>query len=229
MIQQNNASPILPPRKSEFLKAKTVIFDCDGVLLDSVSHKTRAFREWVKTNYPPFEWEFIKYHLASYGIGRTTQLKHFIKEILRMPVTKKTFQSMLHHLDERIGKHMKEVKLNPGVRELMSRCIKNKRKTFVVSGAPQGELEFHLKRLGIFDKFQGVYGAPISKEDGVRRIIKAYKINPKTAIFVGDATADAYAAHHFGIRFAYFPSEAKMESVHVWKKLKKMKDLASYV
>lgn len=229
MIQPNKASPTAPPRRKEFIQAKTVVFDCDGVLLNSVLHKTKAFREWVITYYPSLEGKFIKYHLASYGIGRSTQLKHFIKEILRMRVTNKSFQSMLHRLDELIGKHMKKVKLNPGVRELMSRCIKNKRKMFVVSGAPQGELEFHLKRLGIFDKFQGVYGAPISKEDGVRRIIKAYKINPKTAVFVGDATADAYAAHHFGIRFAYFPSEAKMDSVHVWKKLKKMKDLASYV
>ena len=216
-------------KTDEFSKVKGIIFDCDGVLVDSVSQKTKAFREWVKTHYPQFEKEFMNYHLASYGVGRAEQLNHFVNEILSEKVNDDAFKSMLLSLTKCIGEHMKAVKLSAGAGELISGLTQKKIMMFVVSGAPQGELNFHLARLGVYKNFQGVYGNLISKEDAVKAILKSHKMTPDDLIFVGDATADAEVAFRFGIRFAYYPSQAKMESNHIWKKLDVLRELASYV
>jgi len=208
---------------------KAVIFDCDGVLMDSVAIKTKAFRKWVKENFPQHEEEFVKYHLAFYGTNRASQLKHFYKEILCAPVSGESFNAMLKRLDTLIEHDMKDVRLMDGVEEMMETIINNNVKMFVVSGAPQGELEYHLGRLGIAKRIHGVFGAPAAKEESVKTIMESEGLAPEDLLLVGDATADAVAAFRSGIRFVHFPSEAKMEFQHVWKKIDRLKDLALYV
>lgn len=210
-------------------KIGAILFDCDGVLIDSIEKKVKAFRQWVTKYYPQWERAFMEYHLASYGVGRINQVKYFINNIVRVPVSEDSLISMLDFLDKCIDNHMETAQLTPGVSDLTSICANKGIKMFVVSGAPRAELDFHLTRLGIFEKFNGIFGSPISKEEGVRQILGSQKMVPENLIFVGDATADANAAFSFGIRFVYYPSEAKMESVHVWKKIKNMKDLIPYV
>ena len=214
---------------SQVKHIRAVVFDCDGVLMNSVSEKISAFREWVRTFYPRHEEEFIRYHLASYGNSRTVQIKHFYHEILRVPIDEGSFEKMLGHLGHLIEKRMKDVRLNEGASETISRLAEKGVKIFVVSGAPQEQLEFHMHRLEIALKTDGIFGAPTSKESGLRLIMESYGFTPDDMIFVGDATADALASSYFDIRFVYFPSVVKMESEKIWRKIKKLKDLELYV
>jgi phosphoglycolate phosphatase-like HAD superfamily hydrolase len=49
--------------------------------------------------------------------------------------------------------------------------------------------------------FSFIYGAPISKTEGIMASLKNFKIKPGNAIMIGDARADFQAAKNCGIKF----------------------------
>jgi beta-phosphoglucomutase-like phosphatase (HAD superfamily) len=61
---------------------KAIIFDFDGVILESASIKTNAFAEVVR-DYPREQAEeFVQYHMSHMGISRHVKFRYFIEEIL---------------------------------------------------------------------------------------------------------------------------------------------------
>lgn len=54
-------------------KLDAVILDSDGVVLDSVASKVRAFRRWVREYDAEREEVFMSYHLGAYGTPRHAQ------------------------------------------------------------------------------------------------------------------------------------------------------------
>ena len=56
---------------------KAIVFDFDGVILESVDIKTKAFIKLYE-NYPPKIKEEVKrYHLKHLGISRYEKIFHF--------------------------------------------------------------------------------------------------------------------------------------------------------
>ena len=61
---------------------KAIIFDFDGVILESATIKTDAFAEVVR-DYPRDQAEaFVQYHMSHMGISRHVKFRYFIEEIL---------------------------------------------------------------------------------------------------------------------------------------------------
>ena len=66
---------------------KAVIFDFDGVILESAVIKTKAFEEVVAC-YPKEQAEaFVSYHMSHMGISRHVKFRYFIEEILHEEYT----------------------------------------------------------------------------------------------------------------------------------------------
>ena len=61
---------------------KTIIFDCDGVILDSNKVKTDAFYEIGRKYNDDAARELVDFHVSNGGISRYVKLKFFIKQIL---------------------------------------------------------------------------------------------------------------------------------------------------
>ena len=63
-------------------KYKSLIFDCDGVILNSNEVKTQAFRKvFEKYNIKAGD-EFINYHRSNGGVSRYIKIEKFLKNIL---------------------------------------------------------------------------------------------------------------------------------------------------
>ena len=60
---------------------KAVIFDLDGVIIESAEIKTKAF-ELLFADYPENIGEIIDYHKRNAGISRYIKFRHFYEEIL---------------------------------------------------------------------------------------------------------------------------------------------------
>ena len=72
---------------------KTIIFDCDGVILNSNRIKTQAFKETLSNYKKELVDEFISYHELNGGISRYEKIRFFVENIgmVVFLLKKKTF------------------------------------------------------------------------------------------------------------------------------------------
>jgi len=85
-----------------------------------------------------------------------------------------------------------------------------------LSGTPQEELEGMLQQRDAMELFDGVMGFPITKEEGLERVVQEHGFRPERILFVGDAQRDAEAAQAVGTHFVYRPSEADRPTCPIW-------------
>src|SRR5210317_13281 len=83
---------------------KTIIFDCDGVILNSNKIKTEAFYEVTKHFGHEFAESLVNYHVANGGVSRYEKFKYFITQILQKPYNKLLNEELLKHF----SKYVKE-------------------------------------------------------------------------------------------------------------------------
>lgn len=74
---------------------KNIIFDFDGVILDSVPTKTEAYRKLFKEF--PFDkvQQLVEYHMQNGGISRYIKVKYFFEEILSQSISEDEIKNSL--------------------------------------------------------------------------------------------------------------------------------------
>ena len=65
-----------------FRKYKSIVFDCDGVILNTNKIKTEGFRVSTKNYKNEYVELLVKYHLLNGGISRFRKFEYFLDEIL---------------------------------------------------------------------------------------------------------------------------------------------------
>ncbi len=183
-------------------KYKTVIFDCDGVILQSNKIKTNAFRDTLIGEPDDLVNEFIAYHQNNGGISRYIKFEYYYRDIKQekqyLPMSKKA----ISHYARIISNQLIKVHYVPGFIDIINYLNKNKTPCFVVSGGDQNELHNIFKCRKIFNKFTGVLGSPISKNQHIESMVKSNKLD-YPVIFFGDARSDMDAALNNDIDFCF--------------------------
>ena len=59
-----------------------VVFDCDGVLLDTMAAKIEAFRRWVLEAHAPLQQAFMDLVMHGFGRSRRTHIEHFYRQLV---------------------------------------------------------------------------------------------------------------------------------------------------
>ena len=177
-----------------------MVFDCDGVILDSVDVKTRAFGQIVEEHGPEAVARMNEYHLANGGVSRFKKFEWFYREVLAREIT----QNELKTLGDRFSQLAFDGVMNAPMVAGAFECIKklhNQIPLYVASGAPQDELTVVLEARNLTSFFKGVCGTPPNKTELLRRIIEKAGIAPKDTLMVGDSSTDLDAAQSCGARF----------------------------
>ncbi|MGA2917104.1 HAD family hydrolase [Methanoregula sp.] len=177
----------------------TVILDFDGVILESVSVKTDAFRS-LFSFVPDHVDEIIEYHLSHGGVSRFDKFRFIYHDLLKKDLSEEQF----NFLSEEFAKLVYNgVLTSPYVNGAMPFLEKNHQRfhLFVVSATPEEELISIIRTRGIAHYLQGVYGAPRKKEDCIRHILSERGITSDSALFVGDSPNDLEAAQKTGVHF----------------------------
>ncbi len=92
-----------------------------------------------------------------------------------------------------------------------------KRALFVVTATPRMAIQTILEKSGLADRFEGIYGAPASKADNLRKILKRTGLAPSAILVVGDGESDRQAAAEMGTRFVGVTSgEGNFASDPTW-------------
>ena len=178
---------------------KILIFDFDGVILDSVNIKTLAFQEIFKRYSRSIIKKITHHHQVHGGISRTNKIKYYYKYFIKKKLTKKNEAEITNRFKLIISKKILKCKFIPGSYSFLKN---NNYTSYISSGTPQIELKKICKKRGIAKYFKNIYGSPSMKENHIRKIIKKHKKEEKkNFIFLGDSLTDKIAAKRCNITF----------------------------
>lgn len=177
-----------------------VIFDCDGVILDSNAIKNNAFSKALEDEPQELIDKFIAYHKANGGISRYIKFQYFFDEIKKEPSIEK-----LHNALEKYASIVQHELIScnyiKGVESYIEHLNQNDIKCYVNSGSDEKELIEVFKKRGLINKFQMILGSPNTKQENIKRILN--QLANKKVLYFGDAALDMKTAEYFGYDFIF--------------------------
>lgn len=186
---------------------KTILFDFDGVILDSMKIKGDGFVELFK-GYPIDAVQKLEsYHYANGGISRFEKIRYFFNTILETPISNEKIDLFAHQFSEIIAQKLFDTKNL--IADTMHFIEKNYKKyhLYIVSGAEQNELRALCNSFKIDHFFVAIYGSPTPKTLLVRNILEQNNILKNEVILIGDSINDYDAASKNGIVFFGYNNE----------------------
>jgi phosphoglycolate phosphatase-like HAD superfamily hydrolase len=193
-----------------------VVFDCDGVLLDSMEQKIRAFREWVPAAHAGYAAAFMERVMHGFGRSRRYHIEGFYTELVGTPLDVEALEAEIARFTDICEPLCAEAGWLPGSREFVEACVDAGTCRYVLSGTPQEPLVAMLAAHGAREVsaeepdalFHRILGSPPAKPEQMEAILAETGIPAERAVFIGDAEADRAAAAHVGAHFVYKPSAA---------------------
>lgn len=178
---------------------RAIVFDFDGVILESVAIKARAFRDLLPER-PDLQDRIEQYHLANLGMSRYDKFTWIYRELLDRPLTQADMAALDRRFGAAIATEMRRCPFVPGALEFLH-AHAGREPLFVASGTPAAELRTIVDDRGLTSLFTATYGSPTSKTEALTRISSAVGGAPSELLFVGDSRQDADAAHAVGANF----------------------------
>ncbi|ASW09882.1 HAD family hydrolase [Rhizobium sp. 11515TR] len=194
---------------------KVIIFDFDGVVLDSAQAKTMAFAQCYHGEDKEKIAEVIRYQERHGGIGRQQKFEYFEEHVFGRTVDPKKIMQLCDQFASIVDKAMVEAPFVPGAAQLLERLL-GRIPLHVVSGMPDADLKAVLRRRGLEHYFASAAGSPKTKLAEFRRILRSEECDPKDALAVGDSRTEFDASLELGIPFLavvaqgapdFFPSD----------------------
>ena len=181
------------------MNIKAIIFDFDGVLVESVDIKTEAFAELFK-DYPEHIEEIKQHHILNGGISRYEKIRHYYKNILKISLSDKRFQELCDYYSRLVMDKVISAPSVTGANVLIEKCFGHYQ-MFIISGTPESEMREIVKKRKLTVYFDGIFGSPRRKDEIIKEIIRRYNFKPDQIIFIGDSVNDLEASKLTGIHF----------------------------
>jgi phosphoglycolate phosphatase-like HAD superfamily hydrolase len=201
-----------------------IIFDCDGVILESVSVKTRAFARLAEPFGAGAVDSLVRYHAAHGGVSRYKKFEWLYREVLGREISREELADLGRRFAETAFEEVCRCPLVPGVEDVLRRR-QGRTPMYVCSGAPHEELHAVLRRRGLHGYFAGIYGSPPAKTELLREIVRLAGVEPASVVMVGDSVTDRDAAEAAGTQFygrgdelkgGSFPWGADLTGLNAW-------------
>jgi len=179
---------------------RSLVFDCDGVLLDSNRVKTEAFYQAALPFGESAANALVRYHVANGGVSRYRKFEYFLSEIVRHE-DMDPLNELLSRYAERVREGLLACRVADGLGELRSALPKSN--WMIVSGGDQGELREVFEARGLSDYFNGgIFGSPTDKQAILLRELNCGNL-VLPALFLGDSRYDYESAMKFGLDFVF--------------------------
>lgn len=190
---------------------KTMVFDCDGVIIDSNELKTQAYYD-TAISFGADEHQaqaLADYNVRLGGISRFIKFEYFLREILGQPVTDGGMQILLERFANEAHKGLLNCEMAAGLQDLRNANLDAR--WMVISGADQTEVRtlFAERNIsGLFDA--GIYGSPDNKDMILAREMASANV-AFPAIFFGDSRYDHEASSRAGLDFVFVSHWTELE------------------
>ncbi|EAI2873414.1 TPA: HAD family hydrolase [Campylobacter jejuni] len=188
---------------------KNIIFDFDGVILDSVELKTQAFAELFKEFPEDKVQELIEFHVQNGGISRYYKIQYFFENILYEEISN---NDILKYA-KAYSRLTKDKLCNPKfiIKETFD-FIQKKQHFYnmhIASGADEKDLLEICEKLNLIQYFSSIHGSPTKKVILVQDILLNNNYKNKETILIGDSINDFEVALRNNIYFYGYIKNSK--------------------
>lgn len=192
----------------------SLVFDCDGVLLNSNKIKTDAFYKVTETYGKNKAKELVNFHIMNGGVSRQEKFKHFFSHIVPTNNINTYVDIAVQDYGVLVKKDLQNAEVTKNLEDLHKKFSDN-RKWMVVSGGNEEELNDVFKHIGIFNMFDGgIFGNPKPKHYLLQREINNNNII-LPSLYIGDSKYDYEVSISLGLDFCF---------VSNWTEFKEWKD-----
>jgi phosphoglycolate phosphatase-like HAD superfamily hydrolase len=201
----------------------TIVFDCDGVILNSNKIKTQAFYKSALPYGHQAAQALVDYHVSNGGISRYKKFEYFLCNLTNANADGPGLDALLDVYASEVRNGLLSCEVTGMLKEFRN---KTRHATWLIaSGGDQNELrEIFIKR-GLFDLFDGgIFGSPDSKDIILNREIKG---NFKSCLYIGDSKYDYHVAHKIGIDFVFLSNWTEVENWASWSKTLNIKTMGN--
>ena len=180
---------------------KTIFWDFDGVIFDSMKIKCDGFMELFKEYDKLSLKKMEEYHYLNGGVSRFDKIEYFYIDILDKDISK----NEVTILADKFAKIIEKKLFNRDnlIMDSVNFIEKNykKYKFHIVSGAEHNELNKICDTFDLSKFFITIDGSPTKKDILVQNILEEYNYDKNNCILIGDAITDYNASKKNGIGF----------------------------
>lgn len=191
----------------EIINIELMLWDFDGVLIDSNSIREYGFVSVLST-YPKVQVDkLLDYHRKNGGLSRYVKFRYFIEECLNETADDEIIQKYANSFSIIMQDLLVDAKL---LIPTTLNFVKNnyfKIPMHIVSGSDQTELRCLCDKLDISKYFISINGSPEIKSILVKNIINGCGIEPEKVLLIGDSINDYDAARINSIKFCAFNNQ----------------------
>ncbi len=183
---------------------RNILFDFDGVILDSMPVRDFGFREIFKEFDKELVEKLIEYNNLNGGLSRYVKIRYFYEELLKESISEKKVQELAQKFS---GIMKKELTNKKYMIEETVKFIEDNHKKYnlhIVSGSDGDELRFLCKELEIDKFFLSIDGSPTPKNELVANVLQENNYLENKTILIGDSINDYEAAKVNNIDFYGF-------------------------
>lgn len=196
---------------------KNIIFDFDGVILDSVPTKTEGFKKLFK-DFPCDKVEkLIQYHELNGGKSRYIKIKYFFNDLLNQEIDEKEIFEYANKYSEITKEELANSKYIINDTLIFIQQNYKRYNMHIASGADEKDLKFICKKLDLSKYFLSIHGSPKIKNEIVEEILEINQYNNQESILIGDSINDYEAASINNIKFYGFNNlllKKKFDYIH---------------
>lgn len=182
------------------LPCAAVVFDFDGVIVDSTAIKTAALLELYRPHGAEVQAAVGAFHRLNAGLSRTIKLRHVEEHVLGRSPDDAAIAALAQRLTDMMEDQVVACPSIPGADEFLRRHA-GRLPMFVASGTPEDELQRIVAKRGLAGVFVEVRGSPIHKRELIRDLITRHDLDVTRTVMVGDALTDLEAAQVNGLAF----------------------------
>lgn len=178
-----------------------IIFDFDGVLVESVDIKTQAFAALYADHGEEVVVQIEDYHLRHGGESRFEKFRYFQTEILGgPPLHDREVSDLAALFSKLVIDRVVSAPMVTGAQEFLDHC-QDRLALYIVSGTPTSELDEILQRRNLRQYFEGIRGSPGTKAEHISELLVEYEIDASRCVMIGDAIEDHKGAMSNRLKF----------------------------
>lgn len=180
---------------------EAIIFDFDGVVVESGEIKTQAFANLYREYGETIMAEVARYHVLHGGMSRYEKFRYFQHHLLeKPPLTVEEERVLDTRFSELVVEAVIASEAVAGAAELIRREAE-RIPLFVASGTPEAELNTIVARRGLARYFTAVRGSPTPKQKLIADILSGHALAAERVLMIGDALIDYQSARINNVSF----------------------------
>lgn len=183
-------------------KYKNIIFDFDGVLVESNTIRAEGYRKLFSGRTERMD-NYMEFVSNNPGLSRYKKIRYFYEYILGIKVTDKTVREDASLYSAIVKDRVSQAEAVRGVDNFLQ-TYKKSYKFALVSASDQDELREICRRRRLETFFIRIFGSPVDKSDNIQRVIMECAWHSTETVYVGDSIHDYEAATNAEIDFIAF-------------------------